>query len=114
VDTETFANILKESVYQGAYGPTATIYAAKFLTLPYGEDEWVFRTRNLGYYVTAKDAEISARRAFEHNMKCVGKKNPPRCYVQGAPPCDDPTCYHDKTLRGYYAERRDILLTARE
>ena len=53
------------------------------------------------------------RQAFEHNMKYVGKDHPPRCHVLGAPPCDDPTCYHMKTLRGYYAEPRDILLTVR-
>ena len=116
MDTETFANTLKKSVYQGAFGPTATIYAAKFLCLPFGEDEWVFRTlsKSKGYYVTAKAAEEAARRAFEHNMKYVGKDHPPRCHVQGAPPCDDPTCYHMKTLRGYYAEPRKILLTADE
>jgi len=112
VDTETFANILKESVYEGAYGPTGTIYAAKFLTLPFGEDEWVWRRRP-DFYVTAKAAEKAARLTFEHNMKYVGKDHPPPCYVQGAPPCDDPTCYHDKTLRGYYAEERKILLTVR-
>jgi hypothetical protein len=109
MDTETFANVLKKSVYQGAHGPTATVYAAKFLTVPWPDDKWVFVTRP-DYYATEKAALLAARLSFELNLQRWEKDNPPPCYVHGAPPCDDPTCYHMKTLIGYCAEPRKILL----